>query len=170
MGDPASRGFFYFLQLQWALKWDYKDGMENKQQGIGPSNRHNGPRIHWSNVRELLWAAGVFGILLFGFLLLMDSFFGGLDIDGRKPPAPPKTIASWLSNIAMVIVLVYYICATYFPWNRRWWRIGVAVHLVFAGIFIWTLLVGDRAIGLVLAPVGVALWLLYAKENRAFGN
>ena len=114
----------------------------------------------------MLWAVGVFGLLLFGLGLLTDYFFGGLDVDGRQPPSEMKG-TDWLYDLAIGFILVYYVVAAKLNWSARLWKVGVTMHSVASGLFAIGFCGNNHPIGSPMILPGLTIWLVYARQNEA---
>src|SRR5882724_1109387 len=119
----------------------------------------------WSNHRQVLWAIGVFSLLLLAFGLFMVWFLQG-GFDSGKQKSPPG-LADLFGTLLLGIPCVYYIVVAHRAWSRKLWIIGLVIHSVLLALFILALITsrGSAAIALPFLLVGPVTWILYAKRN-----
>ena len=119
----------------------------------------------WSNHRQVLWAIGVFGLLLLAFGLFMAWLLQGGFGPGKhtSPPGLPDLFGATLLSIPYV----YYVVVAHRAWSRRLWIMGVVIHSVMVALFVFALIAssGGVAIALPFVLVGPVTWILYAKRN-----
>jgi hypothetical protein len=123
----------------------------------------------WSNLRQVLWAIGVFGLVLLilgcGFDLLIG---GGFSIGG---PTPPRELGNWILVAAIAVTFVYYIVAARRQWSHTLYGVGLFMHSVLALAVLWWLwfhIAGLLAIPFLL--IGPLTWFAYAHQNNAHDN
>ncbi len=91
----------------------------------------------WSNHRQVLWAIGVFSLLLLAFGLFMVWFLQG-GFDSGKQKSPPG-LADLFGTLLLGIPCVYYIVVAHRAWSRKiqrseWRRVAFRFDIRSCGV------------------------------------
>ncbi len=118
----------------------------------------------WSTHRQVLWAVGVFGLILWALGVLWALIVGGFG-PGKEVPR----VGLWdLPGLLLPsIPCVYYIVVAHRPWTRNLWHIGFVMH-VLMGILFLASVVSSGGRTFVLLPfliVGPITWILHGRRN-----
>jgi hypothetical protein len=123
----------------------------------------------WSNLRQVLWAIGVFGFVLLVLGCGFDLLIGGGFSIGR--PLPPRQVGNWVLIAAIAATFVYYIVAAHRQWSHTLYGVGLFVHSVFAFVvlcWLWFHIAGLLAVPFLL--IGPLTWLVYAHRSNTHSN
>jgi hypothetical protein len=123
----------------------------------------------WSNLRQVLWAIGVFGLVLLALGCGFDLFIGGGFSIGR--PLPPRQVGNWILVAAIAATFVYYIIAAQRQWSHTVYGVGLFVHSIFALVVLFWLCF--HIAGLLAVPfllIGPLTWFAYAHQNNPHDN
>src|SRR5213593_544585 len=92
-------------------------GPASLSSGLSQMQRMSNPIKPWSNHRQVLWAIGVFGLLLLAAGLLMAWFLQGGFGPGKQTSS--TGLADIFGTILFSIPCIYYIVVAHRPWTRK---------------------------------------------------
>jgi hypothetical protein len=124
----------------------------------------------WSKHRQILWALGVFGLLVLVCSLAVAWVLRG----GFGPGArtSPPDLADLLGTALLAVPCVYYIVVPQRVWTRKLWATGIIIHLLVLLLLVAVVLAG-RGRSLTALPFllgGTVAWILYARRNAFSQN
>jgi hypothetical protein len=124
----------------------------------------------WSKHCQILWALGVFGLLVLACSLGIAWVLQGGFEPGAHTSSPD--LVDVFGTALLAVPCVYYIIVPQRVWTRRLWATGIVIHVLVLVVILAVALAGR---GRSLAPLpfllgGPVAWILYAKWNAFSKN